>query len=614
MRKHLSLILCLLLLTATLSRGAFEEITSGSGGGDLTATYLLQTADALLPNAQVLGSLASGCLSVTHTTGVVASSGAACGSGGLGTVTHTVGPLTLNALVVGNASADIDVLASLGTTTTLLHGNAAGRPTFSAVVSADLNITTTSCTNQVVSAISAGGVGTCHTIVAADTTGLGTVTSIGTTSPITGGAITATGTIACATCVTSAAALTLNAPVIGQGLQATAVGSVSGNTTTFATTTGAFTSGNCVKTDASHNFVDNGAVCGGGGGGATSLDAITAAVANQTGILNADFNIVWKWAKTTDSTIAFNFTESTAATGGTSTSGKPNQVLAKFSTLAASTMSPIQITVRGTYMCSASTTVSQWLCANGNSTNPMYGFAASTTTGMYFDGTYLQLTKGGNNLLAMDTTHLYVYSGAATEPGLTDWVNSSTGFSWFAPRIMAIIDGQSGDGEWIRFFSRTTQFSSAKADAVAYALNARKSRGTVASPTVITTGDAGLTESAFYFVGATNTYQEASRIEHDSTGTISDATNGVGGIVKIMTKLQGTDTAVQTNLTIQGGSNGYITLSAVAFANLPTPSAGSMLWCNNCDAPTLINATCTSVGGKTGSLALYDGSNWKCFT
>lgn len=58
---------------------------------------------------------------------------AASGAGGTGTVTHTVGNLTANALAVGNAVADLDVLTSLGTTTTLLHGNAAGRPTFGAV-------------------------------------------------------------------------------------------------------------------------------------------------------------------------------------------------------------------------------------------------------------------------------------------------------------------------------------------------------------------------------------------------------------------------------------------------------------------------------------------------
>lgn len=53
--------------------------------------------------------------------------------GGAGTVTHSAGALTANALVVGNALADVDILSSLGTLTTVLHGNAAGRPTFGAV-------------------------------------------------------------------------------------------------------------------------------------------------------------------------------------------------------------------------------------------------------------------------------------------------------------------------------------------------------------------------------------------------------------------------------------------------------------------------------------------------
>lgn len=49
----------------------------------------------------------------------------------------------------------------------------------------------------------------------------GTVTSIATTSPVTGGTITGTGTIACATCVSSAAALATNAVVVGSaGTQA----------------------------------------------------------------------------------------------------------------------------------------------------------------------------------------------------------------------------------------------------------------------------------------------------------------------------------------------------------------------------------------------------------
>lgn len=47
---------------------------------------------------------------------------------------------------------------------------------------------------------------------------------------------------------------------------------VSGNTTTLATTSGTLTSGNCVEVDASGNFVDAGAACGGGGGSSGFAD------------------------------------------------------------------------------------------------------------------------------------------------------------------------------------------------------------------------------------------------------------------------------------------------------------------------------------------------------
>ncbi len=49
-----------------------------------------------------------------------------------GTVTHT-GTLTANQLILGNGTADVTALGSLGTTATVLHGNAAGAPTFAAV-------------------------------------------------------------------------------------------------------------------------------------------------------------------------------------------------------------------------------------------------------------------------------------------------------------------------------------------------------------------------------------------------------------------------------------------------------------------------------------------------
>src|SRR3990167_6967960 len=52
---------------------------------------------------------------------------------GSGTVTATAGALTLNAIVLGAGGTDTKPLASLGTTSTVLHGNAAGAPTFGAV-------------------------------------------------------------------------------------------------------------------------------------------------------------------------------------------------------------------------------------------------------------------------------------------------------------------------------------------------------------------------------------------------------------------------------------------------------------------------------------------------
>lgn len=74
-------------------------------------------------------------------------------------------------------------------------------------------------------------------------------------------AFTASGTLA------SSGALTANLPVIGGGAGvAPSVGTRSGNTTAFVTTTGTQTSGDCVKIDASGNHIANGSACGGGGG------------------------------------------------------------------------------------------------------------------------------------------------------------------------------------------------------------------------------------------------------------------------------------------------------------------------------------------------------------
>lgn len=117
--------------------------------------------------------------------------------------------------------------------------------------------------------------------------GAGTVTTVGWTggivsiaNPTTTPAFTIAGTsggipyFSGAATWASSGALTANLPVIGGGAGvAPAVGTRSGNTTAFVTTTGAQTSGRCVEIDASGNHIAGAAACGTGAGTVTVVGA-----------------------------------------------------------------------------------------------------------------------------------------------------------------------------------------------------------------------------------------------------------------------------------------------------------------------------------------------------
>ena len=72
---------------------------------------------------------------------------------------------------------------------------------------------------------------------------------------------------------TGLSATTVGAPLIGAASNTYAFGTVSGNTTKFATSSGTLTAGHCVQLDSNLNYVDAGGACttGGGGGGMTSV-------------------------------------------------------------------------------------------------------------------------------------------------------------------------------------------------------------------------------------------------------------------------------------------------------------------------------------------------------
>jgi hypothetical protein len=102
----------------------------------------------------------------------------------------TSAALTANAIVLGGgAGASPSVLASLGTTSTVLHGNAAGAPTFGAVsLTADVSGTlpiANGGTNSTATATAGGagyGTGTAHAYTAAGTAGQ-VLTSAGASAP-----------------------------------------------------------------------------------------------------------------------------------------------------------------------------------------------------------------------------------------------------------------------------------------------------------------------------------------------------------------------------------------------------------------------------------------------
>jgi hypothetical protein len=170
-----------------LAYGGTNADLSGTGGAH---KFLRQNSagaaiDVVQPDfsdlASTLGAhlLAGTGISLSGTTDVTITN---TGSGG--TVTHTVGGLTLHAPVVGNGSADIKTLAAM-TDGQLMIGSTGNDPSL-ATLTAGSNITITNAPGSITIAASGGG-------------GSGTVTSVAATVPtglaVSGSPITTSGTL-----------------------------------------------------------------------------------------------------------------------------------------------------------------------------------------------------------------------------------------------------------------------------------------------------------------------------------------------------------------------------------------------------------------------------------
>lgn len=349
-------------------------------------------------------------------------------------------------------------------------------------------------------------------------------------------------------------------------------------------------------------------------GTSSALSAITAAGANVAGLANNDFTIRWNWARTSNN-VTFEFGESAAATGGTTTSGIPNQVLGKFSTLAASTMSPLSVFQRGNHVFSVSTSTPQIHSASGSETLPIYSFAAAITSGLYYDTGFIAHTLAGVKSFSVETSRARVLAGSSTAPGFTDLTYSTTGLFWPAANVLGI--GDSAVGEWARFSGR--EFIISSAGNAPFNQKFMRSRGTVAAPTVLNANDDYAAIYGYGYVGAVNGYLSAALMQFTNVGAITDATNGLGSQINFYTKLAGTDTALQLALTIEGGSAPKITAVGPVIPPIYTvaglPSAASYTYgfaavSNANEAAGTALGTAPTGGGAVKRIVYSDGANW----
>ncbi len=132
------------------------------------------------------------------------------------------------------------------------------------------------------------------------------------------------------TTIASSAALTANAPLIGGGAGASpTVGTKSGSTTVFVTTTGSQTASDCVKIDASGNHVAHGAPCG---SAITVTDGTNSVATVTSETFGAGFVVGGSaGAATVNKTVTFN--AQTGNSGYTIVAGDAGKIVARSNTV-----------------------------------------------------------------------------------------------------------------------------------------------------------------------------------------------------------------------------------------------------------------------------------------
>ena len=205
------------------------------------------------------------------------------------------------------------------------------------------------------------------------------------------------------------------------------------------------------------------------------------------------------------------------------------------------------------------------LLPDGTASAPSMAWNSQTNTGIYRAGANdLSIASNGSRVVAFSSADVY--------------------FLTAAPRILF---GASSDTILTRFAAANWQLgAAASATPVAYTLSVQDGVGTDIAGTAWTL--------------------RANRATGAGTpGTIVLAASAAA---------LGTGTTLQTAVSHQTIGGGWTIFGSVLFANLGTPANGAVTFCSNCDPPTLVDQTCTSVGTQTGSIAVRTNGAWKCIS
>lgn len=275
--------------------------------------------------------------------------------------------------------------------------------------------------------------------------GSGTVISITFSSPLTGGTITASGTVGCATCVTSAAALTSNQLVIGGGLQASAtLGSLGTNVT----------------------------VLHGNAGGAPSFSAITLTT-DVTGLLPLANGGLAANLTASNGGIFYSTASAGAILSGTATARQMLQSGASTTPAWSTTTWPATTTVNRILYSSSASVIGEITTVNGGLLNasssgvpsltvtPVLGLAGTSTGTLGFSGvtsgvvTIQPASAAGTWSMTLPTTGgTNLYFMQTNGSGVTTWAAAATVVGAGSLTSTALVTG--GGSQLIQTPSATT--------------------------------------------------------------------------------------------------------------------------------------------------------------